>query len=70
LKAKEAAPKPEILAYGSSDDRTDFDLDLQAAADGIHADELVVSSNDNNSVASYHRRHSHSQGAHSTSTRF
>ncbi len=58
MKAKGTAPRPEELAYGST-------------AEDIHADALVQSSNDNSSVASYKlRRHSDSQGAHTTSTRF
>ncbi|KAL7433449.1 hypothetical protein ACHAXM_003585, partial [Skeletonema potamos] len=68
MRAKGTAPRPEELAYGSNG-RTDFDIDLQAAAEEIHAD--VQSSNDNDSVASYKlRRYSDSQGAHTTSTRF
>lgn len=64
MKVKEAVPKPEALVYGSSDN-TALDLDLQAAADGIRADELTPSTSNNERVVGY--RHSDSRGARSTS---
>mmetsp|Transcript_26650 Transcript_26650/g.38076 ORF Transcript_26650/g.38076 Transcript_26650/m.38076 type:complete len:1055 (-) Transcript_26650:72-3236(-) len=69
MKVKEAVPKPEALVYGSSDNtNTALDLDLHAAADGIRADELTLSSSTNERAVEY--RHSDSRGAQSTSTRF
>jgi len=69
MKVKEAVPKPEALVYGSSDNtNTALDLGLHAAADGIRADELTLSSSTNERAVEY--RHSDSRGAQSTSTRF